>query len=61
MRPWPILLSLLSALLSPPAAHAQETIDAAKITCNQFMFGQNCRFKDNFDLANRLLQRHAQQ
>jgi hypothetical protein len=40
MRPWLILLSLLSALLSPPAARAQETIDAAKITCNQFMFGR---------------------
>jgi HdeA/HdeB family len=40
MRPWPILLSLLSALLSPSAARAQETIDAAKITCNQFMFGR---------------------
>jgi len=40
MRPWPILLSLLSVLLWPPAPRAQETIDAAKITCNQFMFGR---------------------
>ena len=40
MRPWPILLPLLSLLLWPPAARAQETIDAAKITCNQFMFGR---------------------
>ena len=40
MRPWPILLPLLSLLLWPPAGRAQETIDAAKITCNQFMFGR---------------------
>jgi HdeA/HdeB family len=31
---------MLSALLWPPTARAQETIDAAKITCNQFMFGR---------------------
>jgi hypothetical protein len=40
MRSWPIFLFLLSTLLSPPAARAQETVDAAKITCNQFMFGR---------------------
>jgi len=40
MRSWPIFLFLLSTLWSPPAARAQETVDAAKITCNQFMFGR---------------------
>jgi hypothetical protein len=40
MRSWPFFLFLLSTLLSPPAARAQETVDAAKITCNQFMFGR---------------------
>ena len=30
---------MLSALLWHPAAQAQVTIDVAKITCNQFMFG----------------------
>jgi hypothetical protein len=40
MRSWPIFLFLLSALLSPSAVRAQETVDAAKITCNRFMFGR---------------------
>jgi acid stress chaperone HdeB len=40
MRAWPIFLFLLSTLLSPVAVRAQETVDAAKITCNQFMFGR---------------------
>jgi hypothetical protein len=40
MKPWLISLSLLCALVLSPATHAQETIDAAKITCNQFMFGR---------------------
>jgi hypothetical protein len=35
-----ILLCTLSALLWSFAARAQETVDAAKITCNQFMFGR---------------------
>ena len=61
MRPWPLLLSLLSVLLWPPAARAQETIDAAKITCNQFMFGRIANSRQFSILADRLLQRHAQQ
>ena len=40
MKTWFIFLCMLSALWWPPAARAQETIDAAKITCNQFMFGR---------------------
>jgi hypothetical protein len=40
MKPWLMSLSLLCALVPSPATHAQETIDAAKITCNQFMFGR---------------------
>jgi hypothetical protein len=35
-----ILLCTLSALLWSFAARAQETVDAAKITCNQFMLGR---------------------
>lgn len=35
-----ILLCTLSTLLWSFAARAQETVDAAKITCNQFMFGR---------------------
>jgi HdeA/HdeB family len=35
-----IFLCMLCAFLWPPTATAQETIDAAKITCNQFMFGR---------------------
>ena len=40
MKTWLILLCAFSALLWSFAAPAQETIDAAKITCNQFMFGR---------------------
>src|SRR6516225_11996695 len=40
MKTWLIFLCTLSALLWSFAARAQETIDAAKITCNQFMFGR---------------------
>jgi hypothetical protein len=40
MKPWLFSLSLLCALVSSPPTYAQETIDAAKITCNQFMFGR---------------------
>ena len=36
---WLISLRTLSALFWHSAAHAQQTIDVAKITCNQFMFG----------------------
>ena len=39
MKCWLSLLRVLFTLLWLPAAHAQETIDVAKITCNQFMFG----------------------
>jgi HdeA/HdeB family len=39
MESWLGLLCMLTTLLWLPAAHAQETIDVAKITCNQFMFG----------------------
>jgi hypothetical protein len=61
MKTWLILLCALSALLWSFAARAQETIDAAKITCNQFNVRQNCRFKDDFDLVDGLPQRRAQQ
>jgi len=40
MKTWLIFLCTLSALLWSFAARAQETVDAAKITCNQFMFGR---------------------
>jgi len=34
-----LIFFMLSAVLWHPAAQAQVTIDVAKITCNQFMFG----------------------
>jgi hypothetical protein len=40
MKIWLIFLCALSALLWSFPARAQEMIDAAKITCNQFMFGR---------------------
>ena len=40
MKIWLILLCTLSVLSWSFAARAQETVDAAKITCNQFMFGR---------------------
>lgn len=40
MKTWLIFFCTLSVLLWSFAARAQETIDAAKITCNQFMFGR---------------------
>ena len=40
MKTWLIFLCALSALLWSFPARAQETIDAAKITCSQFMFGK---------------------
>jgi len=39
MKSWLSLQCMLFTLLWLPAAHAQETMDVAKITCNQFMFG----------------------
>ena len=39
MKSWLSSLGMLFTLLWPPAAHAQQTIDVAKITCNQFMLG----------------------
>ena len=39
MKSWLTSLGMLFTLLWPPAAHAQQTIDVAKITCNQFMLG----------------------
>ena len=39
MKSWLSMLCMLLTLLGLPAAHAQETIDVAKITCNQFIFG----------------------
>lgn len=35
-----ISLCVVCAFLQIPAARAQETVDVAKITCNQFMFGR---------------------
>ena len=40
VKTWLIFLCTFSALLWSFAARTQETIDAAKITCNQFMFGR---------------------
>ena len=34
-----VALCVLATLLCPAAARAQATIDVAKITCQQFMFG----------------------
>lgn len=34
-----LALCVVATLLYPAAAHAQATIDVAKITCQQFMFG----------------------
>jgi len=39
MKSWLSLLCMLFTALWLPAAYAQETIDVAKITCNQFIFG----------------------
>jgi hypothetical protein len=39
MTAWLTSLCMLSTLLWSVAAQAQATIDVAKITCNQFMFG----------------------
>ena len=39
MKSWLTSLGMLFTLLWPAAAHAQQTIDVAKITCNQFMLG----------------------
>ncbi len=61
MKTWLIFFCTLSVLLWSFAARAQETIDAAKITCNQFMFGRIAEFKDHFDLVDWVLRRHAQQ
>ena len=35
-----ISLCVVCTFLQIPAARAQETVDVAKITCNQFMFGR---------------------
>ena len=39
MKSWLTSLCMLYTLLWSPAAHAQHTIDVAKITCDQFMLG----------------------
>lgn len=40
LKRWCIVLGLALALLGPPAAQAQQTIDITKITCEKFLAGQ---------------------
>ncbi len=40
LKRWCIVPSLALALLGPPAAQAQQTIDITKITCEKFLAGQ---------------------